>query len=137
MTTYRGEWFMRVLFVCLSLALTPVWAMTDAEIEAQFTAALEESDTGNLAEAIAIFESILSERPTMNRVRMELALANFRALNYAVASSLAERVLKDPSTPEPVRVTIRAFLSEIEGESRRHQFTPYFSVGWFEDDNIT
>ena len=123
------------LFV-FSLGLSSAWAMSDTEIEARFNQALQESETGNLAEAIAIFESILSERPGMDRVRMELALANFRALNYASARSLAEQVLANPATPEPVKGTVRAFLQEVEEQSHTHLWTPYVSLGYIFDTNI-
>ena len=122
--------------VFFALGVSPVQAVTDAEIEAQFNKALEESETGNLAEAIAIFETILGERPAMDRVRMELALANFRALNYAAARNLAEQVLANPSTPESVKATVHKFLQEVEERSHTHLWTPFVSLGYIWDSNV-
>jgi hypothetical protein len=110
--------------------------MTDAEIEAMFDEALQQSDTGDLGRAIGIYESILSERPAMNRVRMELALANFRSLNYPAAKRLAQEVLDNPDTPDTVKNTIRAFLAEVQKQSKPHLWTPYASLGFIYDDNI-
>ncbi len=125
-----------VSLAAVFLAIPPAWAMTDAEIEALFNEALNESEAGDLSRAIAIYESILSERPDMDRVRLELALANFRSLNYSVARRQAEQVLADPGTPENVKRTIRQFLAEIDKESQPHLWTPYISLGYIHDDNI-
>ncbi len=69
-------------------------------------------------------------------MRLELALANYRALNYAAARAEAQKVLDDPATPENVRQTVRAFLAEIDKSDRKHLFTPYLSFGWIHDDNV-
>ena len=124
-----------VLLLALSCAAVNVAALTDAEVDKLFNAALNESQTGDVFEAISTFETILSERPSAGRVRLELALANFRALNYAAAREHAEAVLADPETPDGVRNTVKAFLAGIEGQSK-HLFTPYISLGWIHDDNV-
>ena len=124
-----------LLFVLYFIAPS-LQAMTDAEIEDLFDQALEESESGDLSRAISIYETILDERPDLNRVRLELALANFRALNFVAARQLGERVLADPGTPEAVKRTIRQFLAEVESESQAHLWTPFISLGYIHDDNI-
>lgn len=131
----------KIILLLLTTAMLVIgtgnsFAMTDEEIDVLFNEALEQSETGDLAKSIAIFETILSERPSLNRVKMELALSNFRALNYAAAKHQAEEVLNTPGTPEPVKETIRAFLAEIEKQSKTHLFTPYISLGYIYDSNI-
>ena len=82
-----------VLF-CFTL---PVQALTDKEIDALFNEGLEILEGDDPAQAIAIFEGILRDQPDLNRVRLELALANLRAFNYAEARRQAQLVLNDPS----------------------------------------
>lgn len=125
-----------VTAVLLSVCTTSLYAMSDEEIDELFNKGLEESEIGDLGKSIEHFEAILNERPGLNRVKIELALSNFRALNYAVARRLAEEVLNDPGTPESVKVTIRSFLAELEKQSKPHLFTPYLSAGFLYDSNI-
>lgn len=109
--------------------------MTDKEIEELFNNAIEESESGDLGKAISLYESILSNRPELARVRLELALANFRALNYAAARSIANDTLADPEVPDGVKVTVRAFLEELESQSKPNDFSAFVSAGWIYDDN--
>ena len=125
-----------LILALFSLASASALALSEAEVDKLFNQALAQSQTGDLAQAISTFETILGERPDAGRVRLELALANYRALNYAAARTEAQRVLDDPSTPDDVRRNIRAFLAEIDKRGRKHLFTPYLAVGWFHDDNV-
>lgn len=126
------------ILIISSLAIfsTSVIAMTDAEIDKLFDQALEESDNGDVQRAISLFENILNARPDMHRVQLELALANFRALNYASAKQLANEILSKPTTPESVKATIVEFLEQVDQSSRPHDFSASVSVGYIYDDNI-
>ena len=104
--------------------------------EKLFERAMAEREGGDLEEAIKAFQTILSNQPTLNRARLELAVAYFQALNFSEARKLAEQVLKDPSTPEGVKVKIREFLSGIAAASPRHVWTPSISVGYLTDSNV-
>jgi len=121
-----------VLF-CFTL---PVQALTDKEIDALFNEGLEILEGDDPAQAIAIFEGILRDQPDLNRVRLELALANLRAFNYAEARRQAQLVLNDPSVPNSVVSTVRRFLKEVDKHDKRHVWTPSVSVGLMYDDNV-
>lgn len=124
-----------IKFLILFALSFSVSAMTDKEIEELFNQAIEESESGDLGKAIALYENILSNRPELSRVRLELALANFRALNYATAKGIAEETLADPEIPENVKITVREFLEEVNAQSKPHSFSGFVSAGLLYDDN--
>lgn len=131
----RGLFFSICLLGVFSVS-TPTAALTDAEIEELFNQGLQESELGDLKKAIDAFEAILSAQPGLGRVQVELALANFRALNFAAARRYAEQILQSPDTPESVKVTIRRLLEEIDEQSKPSVWTPYISLGLMYDDNV-
>ena len=128
---------LRLLLASVLFSFTlPVQALTDKEIDALFNEGLEILEGDDPAQAIAIFEGILRDQPDLNRVRLELALANLRALNYAEARRQAQLVLNDPSVPNSVASSVRRFLEEIDKYDKRHVWTPSISVGLMYDDNV-
>lgn len=112
----------------------------EAEWEAKFQEGMQALEEDRLQTAIAAFHSILSENPRLHRARLELALAYYRALRYEEARRLAREVLEDPATPQDVRLTIRAFLAQVEREAeayaRRHAFKGSVSFGAMHDSNV-
>jgi len=120
---------LRLLLASVLFSFTlPVQALTDKEIDALFNEGLEILEGDDPAQAIAIFEGILRDQPDLNRVRLELALANLRALNYAEARRQAQLVLNDPSVPNSVASSVRRFLEVIDKYDKRHVWTPILSV---------
>jgi tetratricopeptide (TPR) repeat protein len=109
-------------------------------IEAKFKQAMQDLQAEKLKSAIEAFQNILSADPSLNRVKLELALSYYRALRYEQAQELAKEVLDDPLTPPEVRVTVLAFLAQVKRDSERygkkHELTPYVSAGIMHDSNI-
>lgn len=132
----KSNLLLSLLIVASLLVAAPACAMTDAEVDALFNEALAQSRSGDLTQAISAFETILGERPGSGRVRLELALANFRALNYSAARSHAREVLANPDTPAQVRANVEAFLEQVERQSKQNLFTPYITFGYIHDDNV-
>ncbi|HKK13930.1 MAG TPA: hypothetical protein VKA14_04645, partial [Gammaproteobacteria bacterium] len=93
-----------------------------------------------LVSAIEAFRTILSNAPDLHRARLELALAYYRSLAYEKARKAAERVLKDPTVPPNVRVTVLAFLAQVKEDQKRlsvkNHFTPSISFGLMYDSNV-
>lgn len=119
----------------LAFAQAPDEAFDPQRVFEQAMAAREE---GELEEAIRAFQSILRNQPGLNRARLELAVAYFRALNYAQARAELERVLADPDTPENVKVNVRRYLQRVIALTpKKHQWTPYVSAGLMYDSNVT
>ncbi len=101
-----------------------------------FELAMQDRDDGNLGAAIEAFKSVLQTHPNLNRVRLELAVAYYQALDFLRAREEAEAVLHDPATPEEVKARVQAFLDQVETASRPHKFTPYISIGTLYDSNV-
>lgn len=110
------------------------------EIEAQFEQGMKALDDQQLKSAIESFVNILDRDPTLNRVKLELALSYYRSLRYEQAEQLAQEVLKDPNTPPEVRVTVLAFVAQVKRDAEKYAeknvFTPHLSLGVMHDSNI-
>lgn len=106
----------------------------------QFRYALYLRETGRPYSAIETLESLLAAHPSLNRARLELAVAYYRTLNFARAQAEAQRVLNDRSTPANVRLSVLSFIKQIELEestraAQTHRFEPTVSLGLFHDSN--
>lgn len=131
--------------ICLALACgwahgqeTTVPAATDD----QFRQGLYLRETGQPYSAIETLESLLAANPTLNRARLELAVAYYRTLGFAKAREQAQRVLDDPKTPEAVKLSVLSFLKQIELDEantfgKAHRFEPSVSLGLVWDSNVS
>lgn len=133
----------RVRYAFLSAMLSALFAKpvlaadvptTPQEAEDQFSRAMSLRDGGELGESIRLMRGMLAQEPK-DRVKLELAVAYYRALNFDKARSLAEEVLNQPATPESVKVTIRQFLAQVEADSKPSAFSPFVSFGYVSDSN--
>lgn len=109
--------------------------------EAQYRLGLYQRETGEPYSAIETLETLLSANPSLNRARLELAVAYYRTLNYARARAEAQRVLDDPRTPENVRLSVLSFVKQMELEQSIAQGNPHkweinTSVGLLYDSNV-
>ncbi|MDH5435207.1 MAG: tetratricopeptide repeat protein [Gammaproteobacteria bacterium] len=107
----------------------------------QYRAAMFLREQGKLLEAIEAFNTILANQPTLHRARIELAVAHFRARNYAQARINAQKVLDDPKTPVNVKIAINSFLVQLKIEEQkliteRKVWKPSLSFGLMHDDNV-
>lgn len=108
--------------------------------EKLFKEGLFQREQGNLFTSIEALETVLSNRPTLNRVRLELAVAYYRTLNFEEAKRQAQLVLDDPKTPENVRLSVLTFLAQVKKDeeaftAKRHVWEPSVSVGLLHDSN--
>lgn len=110
------------------------------ESEALFTQGMEALEDDRPLSAKRAFQSILSRQPGLHRARLELALAYYRALDYEEARKHAQEVLDDPQTPPEVRVTVLAFLAQLQKDQEaflvRHSFKPSIGLGLMYDSNV-
>lgn len=118
----------------------PALAAVPGDEEAVFKEGMEALEDDRLKTAIKAFQSILSQQPGLHRARLELAVAYYRSLQYEEARKLAQQVLDDPQTPPEVRVTVLAFLAQIQKDEQaaalRHEFKPSISLGMMYDSNV-
>ncbi|MCG6866538.1 MAG: DUF2860 family protein [Thiogranum sp.] len=137
----RKEKF-RIGLLLAVIVVQPVCAAPteNPEVEAKFEKGMQALADEKLKSAIEAFQNILNADPSLNRVKLELALSYYRALRYEDAQQLAKEVLDDPLTPPEVRVTVLAFLAQVKRDSERygqkHEYTPYVSLGIMHDSNI-
>ncbi len=116
-------------------------AETSDDLEDQFKAGMDALKDDRLKTAIEAFNSVLSAEPSLHRARLELAVAYYRSLQFEEARRLAQEVLDDPTTPPQVRVTILAFLAQVDKDAsaaaKRHEIKSSISVGYLYDSNAT
>lgn len=140
-----------VLLMLLWFPLSPVQAedapvltetVVDVEsLDLQFKKAMGLRTDGDLYGAITALNNVLISAPRMNRARLELAVAYYRAARYEQAVAQARQVLDDPTTPAEVRETVALFLEQINSvkqadDERRHTFSGSYGVGAGHDTNI-
>ncbi len=116
-------------------------APASAPLDEQYRQGLYQRETGQPYSAIDTLDAILAANPSLNRVRLELAVAYYRTLNFAKAKEQAQRVLDDPKTPEAVKLSVLSFLKTLELEERiatnnAHKIEPSVSTGLFYDSNV-
>lgn len=130
-----------MLAAAFTAGVAPVQAAEQAkDEEALFEEGMQALEDDRLKSAMKAFQSILSQQPGLHRARLELAVAYYRSLQYAEARKLAQTVLDDPQTPPEVRVTVLAFLAQIQKDEQaftaRHEFKPSISAGYMYDSNV-
>ena len=101
-------------------------------LDAAHTIADREAREAKLDEAIAAFHGILTERPGLVRVRLELARALFLKEEDSLAREHFETVLAG-DIPEPVAANVRRFLDAMRARKRWHV---RFGMGLAPDSNI-
>ncbi|MDH4320342.1 MAG: hypothetical protein OEV73_02470 [Desulfobulbaceae bacterium] len=118
-----------------------ITASPDDQDQAAFLKAMEARAKGDLMEAADIFNNILQNKPLLHRARLELAVTYYRLYDYAEAKALAQSVLDDPKTPPNVRVSVLAFIAQVEKDEKamavaRHFWKPTVALGWMHDTNV-
>lgn len=115
--------------IALPLLLTAIsqvsFAASDADVEKLFKEGVFLREQGKVYSAIEALETVISNNSTLQRARLELAVAYFRAMNYAQAKSQAQHVLDDPKTPDNVRLAVMAFLAQIKQDEAAFTAKPH------------
>lgn len=128
-----------LLSLCI-LASFPVYGAETPDPEALFAQAMQSRGDGELYDAIELFETILQSNPGLNRARLELAVAYHKLRRFEEAKKLLTRVLNDAETPETVKLSITAYLAQLESDikssEQRSSSTIYLSAGLMSDSNI-
>jgi hypothetical protein len=127
-------------WVCLLMPSVAAAQATPAEDD-QYRLGLYQRETGLPFSAIDTLESLLSSDPSLNRARLELAVAYYRTLNFSRARAEAEHVLHDPKTPDAVRLSVSSFLKQLELDERitfgkPHRVELGTSIGLLYDSNV-
>lgn len=112
-----------------------------ASVEAQYREGLYQRETGRPYSAIDTLESVLAANPTLNRARLEVAVAYYRTLNFAKARAQAQAVLDDPTTPDAVRLSVLSFIKQVELDEaaafgKPHKLDMNLSLGVVHDSNV-
>jgi len=116
-------------------------ADADQDQEKLFKEGLFQREQGNLFTSLEAFQTVLSNQPQLNRVRLELAVAYYRTMNFEESKRQAQLVLDDPKTPENVRLSVLTFLAQVKKDeeaftAKRHAWEPSVSIGLMHDTNI-
>ncbi len=107
-----------------------------------FEQGMDAREQGDYISAIEAFQTILSNRPKLQRARLELALTYFHTFDLEKARREAKAVLDDPATPPKVKLTILAFLAKMKAAKAapgklglRHTWVLTLTLGLMHDDN--
>ena len=105
MNAHKAETTGSLKLTCLSLmlalaGLSSATAQEAVDTEKLFKEGIFLREQGQVFSSIEALETVLSNNPALNRARLELAVAYYRALNYDQANQQAQKVLDDPKTPE-------------------------------------
>ena len=119
--TQRDQVYAEVVFL---FGLTAIEASRHQPDEAEREALLDE--------AIAALHALLTARPELVRVRLELARAFFYKEEDSLARRHFERVLAG-DVPDAVKTNVQRFLSEIRA---RRRWTAYLGASLVPDTNI-
>lgn len=136
----------KMLLLCFSLAAMAGGSVSFAangnkeDVDKLFKEGLYQREQGQLFAAIEAFQTVLSLQPELDRVRLELAAAYYKALDYEAAKEHAEAVLRKPDIPDNVRLSVLAFLAQLksdqEASSKRKVWEQTLSVGLMHDSNV-
>ncbi|MCK5092390.1 MAG: tetratricopeptide repeat protein [Gammaproteobacteria bacterium] len=133
---------LQTILLTISIGLFPqlTFAAED-DLEDAYKEGMYQREQGNLLTAIEAFNTILSNSPSSQRVRLELAVTYYRAQNMEEAKKNAQQVLDDPKTPPNVRISVLAFLAQIKQDQarlakQRHTWKPSIAIGLMTDDNV-
>ncbi|MCW8889125.1 MAG: hypothetical protein OQL20_00520 [Sedimenticola sp.] len=113
----------------------------DSETEEKYKEAIYLRETGDTGASIELLNGILSANPQLHRARLELGVAHARQQNYEEAKQQAKVVLDDPKLPPTVRVSVLAFIAQMEAEQKKymdnlHVLEPSISIGMMYDSNV-
>lgn len=115
-------------------------AAEDPDLEAQFKEGMDALEEDRIKSAVRAFSNILDVEPELHRAKLELALAYYRSLRYEDAQKLAKEVLDDPLTPPEVRVTVLAFLAQVQADAekygRKSDYASFIAAGIMHDSNV-
>lgn len=140
--TFRAKTLILGMMAAFAITAMPQTALAeDADLESLYKEGLYLRETGKLYSAIEALEAVLAAKPTLQRVRLELAVAYYRALNYERAQVEAQQVLDDPKTPDNVKLAVSAFMGQLKKDQenysgKRSSFEPSISVGLIHDSNV-
>lgn len=143
-TRLHGNAYIALVTILLSTSIfvfPQSGSAAEEDTEALYKEAMFQREQGKLLEAIEAFNTILSNQPSLQRVRLELAVAYYRAQNLEEARQNVQKVLDNPQTPPNVRVSILAFLAQIKQDQarlleKRHTWKPSVAIGMLTDDNV-
>lgn len=136
----------KMLLLCFGLAAMAGGSVSFAangnkeDVDKLFKEGLYQREQGHLFSAIESLQTILNLRPELDRVRLELALTYYKALDYEAAKEQAEAVLRKPDLPDNVRLSVLAFLAQLKGDQetllKRKVWEHTLSVGLMHDSNV-
>ncbi len=127
---------------CLYMALASpnTYAEEAVDPEVLFNEAMRYRLNGELFKSIELFETILSNQPSLNRARLELAISYHLTRRYEDAKDQLSQVLNDPETPDEVKLSVTAYMAQLSGDiktaAQRSTSSMYISAGMFTDSNI-
>jgi hypothetical protein len=115
-------------------------AIRDSYLQDLWAMARTDREAGRPLDAMPLLKAILEQRPELLRVRLELALVAYEALDLDEARRQCEVLLASPDLSPRVREAVRSFLAKVvdrqESFGRRHEWSPFLALGLVYDDNL-
>ncbi len=130
----------------LSLSFWPLQLVRADEqlsvnVQSKFERAMQLREDGDLFAAIDIFNEILTIKPSLQRVRLELATAYYRAAEFDQADELMGEIAIDPTISANVKKAVNLFIKKIaltkqENAKHRHHWSGDVGISIGSDDNM-
>lgn len=134
----RKSFFTACLYSCLALQPISAEELTDPDV--LFKKAMKYRENGDIFTSIEIFQTILNNQPALNRARLELAISYHLTRRYDDAKIQLIKVLKDPTTPDEVKLSITAYLAQLSADinslPERSKSSFYLSLGALNNSNL-
>jgi hypothetical protein len=126
-------------FILTALSIFAAKAEEAVDPQQLFDEAMQMRASGEIFAAIETFELILSKQPGLQRARLELAVAYHQARRFYDAREQLMMVYNDPDTPEAVKLTVTAYLAQLDSDEKslgkRTSSSVFVSAGVFTDSN--
>lgn len=105
-----------------------------------FEEAINRRDAGDVFKAIRLLELLTETRPDLDRARLELAVSYHQANRYQDAIKELKAVLDKENTPDNVKLSILAYLGQIQNDEKQpvgsHDFSYFLKAGVVHNSNL-
>ncbi len=109
----------------------------DADLDTYYAYAKAAEKSGNVSEAVAAYQMMLEENPSLDRVKLDLGLLLAKSNQLREARILFREVLDKPATPPQVRSNIQHVMQQLDEADKRHNFTGSLFTGFNYDTNAS
>lgn len=106
------------------------------DLDLNFKYAQLATKLGKYDEAIAAYERMLIVNPSLNRVKLDMALVYMKSGSYAQAKKLFEDVMAQ-NPPQTVQDNINRLMAVVRQAEKKHHLSGSITIGFNSDSNAS